>query len=421
MSRLSASPSRSSLPSLLGAVIATLAISACTTTSGSQDAGQCTPVDCTPVACAPVDAGGPVACIPVDAGTPVDPDPVVLKFATVGDSREDPTTKTLTAQDKIWLQNTRVWSRMLREIAEKKPSMLFFNGDMTMGYKDAAVAANHEAMNQQYAFWRGMVTQVIEVGTYVVPVPGNHETQDKAAGKISKVANEILWRDNMADLVTGLGASPVTVGGFTMVTGETASRFDPAFNPFDAGTAAADHITTDQAELSYSFDVGTAHFAVINTDPVGYDAHAPANWIAADFDAAKARGAKHFFAFGHKPAFSYVFPQADGGAPGPNGLDTVADKTGRDSFWSAVADAGATYFCGHEHIYNVSQPAGGTAYQVIVGSGGSPFETDAQPGIDRTYAYAIVEIRTSGKVHVTAYGFAENLGATTVLRSWDLN
>jgi hypothetical protein len=346
---------------------------------------------------------------------------VVLSFATVGDSREDPTTKTLTAQDTRWLQNTKVWTRMMREISAKRPQLLFFNGDMIMGYKDAAVAANHEAMNQQYAFWRGMVTQLIEANTYVVPVPGNHETQDKSAGKISKVANEVLWRDNMDDLVKGLGAAASVPGGFKDVTGETAAAFDPAFNPYDAGTAAADHISTDQLDLTYSFDVHDSHFVVINTDPVGFDAHAPSAWIAADLAAARTRGAKHVFVFGHKPAFSYSFPMADGGVPGPNGLDTVADAGSRNEFWASVADAGATYFCGHEHIYNVSQPAGGTAYQVIVGSGGSPFETDAMPGIDRTYAYAIVEVRSSGKVHVTAYGFSESLGATTVLRSWDLN
>jgi hypothetical protein len=357
------------------------------------------------------------------SNTAPDSDPVVLTFATVGDSREDPTTTTLTAQDKIWLQNTKVWSRMMREISAKKPQLLFFNGDMIMGYADAGVAANHETMNRQYAFWRGMVTPVLEGGTYVVPVPGNHETQDKAAGKISKVANEVLWRDNMDDLVKGLGAAATVAGGFTAVTGELATRYDPANSASAAATATADTVTTDQTDLSYSFDVGAAHFAVINTDPVGFDAHAPAAWLAADLAAAKTAGAKHFFVFGHKPAFSYFYPLASGALSTKlNGLDTVADKTGRDAFWATIEQYGATYFCGHEHLYNVAQPTAptGKAYQVIVGSGGSPFESDTVAAIDRTYAYAVVEIRTSGKVHVTAFGFPESLGVTTTLKSWDL-
>ena len=68
---------------------------------------------------------------------------------------------------------------MIREINSRCPGLLFFNGDMIMGYKGAAVVANREAMNRQYSFWRGMVTQLLECRTYVAPVPGNHEVQEK--------------------------------------------------------------------------------------------------------------------------------------------------------------------------------------------------------------------------------------------------
>ncbi len=66
-------------------------------------------------------------------------DPVLLRFSTVGDSRQDPkeadaTMLPLTAQDKIWLQNTKAWSRIMRGIEAQKSKLLFFNGDMIMGY-----------------------------------------------------------------------------------------------------------------------------------------------------------------------------------------------------------------------------------------------------------------------------------------------
>jgi hypothetical protein len=102
-----------------------------------------------------------------------------------------------------------------------------------------------------------------------------------------------------------------------------------------------------------------------------------------------------------------------------NGLDAVADLTGRDAFWKVVEAYGATYFCGHEHIYRASQPQGG-AWQVIVGSGGSPFESDAVQPIDRTYAYAVVKVYANGHARVTTYGFPENLGPTQKLESWRL-
>jgi len=163
-------------------------------------------------------------------------DPVVLKFSTVGDSRQDPkkfdATQTdpqsgkLTGQDAHWLQNSKAFARILREVGNQRPSMLFFNGDMIMGYGRAAVApgwstttptAEQVASSDlgkfiaQYAFWRGMVTPLMEAGTYVVPVPGNHEVQCNAAnqtdaynqatcpsGKHAQVENEVLWSANMA-------------------------------------------------------------------------------------------------------------------------------------------------------------------------------------------------------------------------------
>jgi hypothetical protein len=337
---------------------------------------------------------------------------VLLTFATVGDSREEVGAAYLDPQDAIWLQNTRVWSRMMRELQRLAPRLVFFNGDMIMGYRDSAVAANHEQTSREYAFWRGMVTQLQETGTYVVPVPGNHETQDKKAGKISKVANEIQWRDNMADLV-------LDTNRFEAAVGAPPLRFDPANNP-SLVSAAADHVTTDQSRLTYSFDVGQVHFAVINTDPVGYDAHAPVAWLTADLSAARAAGATRFFVFGHKPAYSWFYPLVSG-APSTklNGLDVPVDRGGRDAFWQLVEQYQATYFCGHEHLYHASQPLG-RAWQVIVGSGGSPFESDAVAPIDRTYAYAVVTVFASGRVTIRVYGFPEGQGPTQLLGSWDL-
>ena len=93
-----------------------------------------------------------------------------------------------------------------------------------------------------------------------------------------------------------------------------------------------------------------------------------------------------------------------------------------------IEQYGATYFCGHEHIFNITQPTatiGGKAWQVLVGSGGSPF--DASPTdvtvspTDRYYAWATVKIYQSGKVKVTAFGFDDHFGPTRVLQTVVLN
>jgi len=349
-----------------------------------------------------------------------DHDPVVLRFSTVGDSRQDPvtfdpTTAPLSGQDKIWLQNTKAWAQIMRSVEEQESKLLFFNGDMIMGYglagpaKSGAVAdvlsSDLMAFYRQYAFWRGMVAPMMETGTYIVPVPGNHEVQSKPLGKIAQIENEDAWRANMGDLI-------IDSARFKAIVGTDATNVNVGNN------AALDSLKTDQRQLSYSFDVGNSHFAIVNTDPVGKDNVAPAGWLAKDLGDAAGRGAKHFFVFGHKPAYTYYFGTNSPPNPGVSGLDKF--PASRDAFWNVIEQYGATYFCGHEHEFNMAQPTG-HAWQVLVGTGGSPFdakqgEVTVSPATDRVYAWATVDVRRSGKVEITAFGFSDTYGPTKVLK-----
>ncbi len=354
-----------------------------------------------------------------------------MSFSTIGDSRQDPanpdpTTKPLSGQDANWLQNTKAWSRIIRSIEDQKSDFLFFNGDMIMGYGNADIPSNAATVDgivksdlvqfyKQYAFWRGMVADLMETGTYVVPVPGNHEVQCKVCGKKALEVNENAWRANMGDLI-------LDDARMTEILGQPADFKNVSNN------GLADGLITDQSQLSYSFDFRGSHFAIINTDPVGKDSHAPLAWLTTDLADAQARGMQHMFVFGHKPAYTYYYgaPVAAPALPLPGkpaGLDN--DAASRDAFWSLIEQYNATYFCGHEHVFNVAQPTkdlGGKAYQVLVGSGGSPFEaapTDVtiNPLTDRNYAWATVAIHQSGKVDMTIYGFDDKYGPTHVLQT----
>ncbi len=396
-------------------------------------------------------------------------DPVILTFSTVGDSRQDPlkpdaslkksamigvgncqvpyaisngatppvydisgTTPNpgLSGQDCKWLQNSTAWSRIMRTIQSQKSQLLFFNGDMIMGYAKAGVPVTRNTANtanaassevaitsptitdvlnadimqvyKQYGFWRGMVATLMETGTYVVPVPGNHETQCSRCGKTAQVENENAWRDNMGDLI-------LDTARFTTLVGTAPTNFTSL--PASANTA--DGLTTDQSQLSYSFDIGQSHFAIINTDPVGHDGYAPTNWLEADLTAAEGRGVKRHFVFGHKPYKFYNFATSTG----PSSTSSLFDKnnTAGNTFWTTINNHKATYFCGHEHIYNVSKPAS-DSYQVLVGAGGSPFEnTNATvtptPVSDRMYSWATVKVFQSGAVQLDTWGFDPTLTA----------
>ena len=348
-----------------------------------------------------------------DAGVRAAESPVIFKFATVGDSRAEPLAAGNTAQDEIWLQSTANWSRMSFEIEQQKPQVLVFNGDMIYGY-----GADVAGLDKQYAFWRGMVAGMMERGTYVLPVPGNHEVQDKlpktSGGTIKKASamRENTWRANMGDLILN---QPL----WNRITGQPAT----AWRITHAPAIGTDGITTNQQQLSYSFDSGIVHMAVVNTDPAGFDASVPVQWLKADLADAMARGAKHFFVFGHKMPFTYFPP---GNSPQkPDGFDERLDV--RDAFWELIEQYGATYFCGHQHVYNASQPIaarGGKAWQIIVGTAGSPFSIKAGQSTnrnDRMYAWAEVSVRQNGKVSLVVRGFDEKLAPTRVIEMLEIS
>ncbi len=73
-------------------------------------------------------------------------------------------------------------------------NLLFFNGDMIMGYGNAYVPADTTSVDaivksdlvttyRQYAFWRGMVAPLMEGGTYVVPCPATTKPNGRPAAR----------------------------------------------------------------------------------------------------------------------------------------------------------------------------------------------------------------------------------------------
>ena len=457
---------------------------------------------------------------------------MVFSFATVGDSRQDlaaPDPTTLLAegsqpgaasqfggttsytgsqlpQDQQWTTNTRAWAAIETGIQSQGANLLFFNGDMIFGYGRPVLPSGWSSgqpnswttpqtiypdaffQYTQYAFWRGTIAPLFESGTYVLPVPGNHETQCSysalpytsnpncntksktqsntgtgappvttfvnGTGKTAYAENETAFRNNMGDLIQDLvnnyrfsnvtGFYPQNVNGLTASTAAVASTNNGA-------------ITGSQVDLSYSFELTVApglilHFAVINTDPSGADSTPPADWLAADFAAAYARGVSHFFVFGHKPAFTYNYNANDGEAADVGaGLDGLTNYpttpsayvlTYRNAFWQVIAQYGATYFSGHEHTVNVNTfpdqtgTYATTPFQVIVGSGGSPFDdklvgtcTSGNTGCveptpfanpyDRYYAWALVQVHQSGNVTMQVSGFNDQFGPTQDLTIYD--
>lgn len=360
------------------------------------------------------------ACLPMPghaAAPAADTDPVVFHFATVGDSRQDPKDPRLTIHDAPFLQATRVLARIERDVEAAHAQAFIFLGDMIMGY-----TPDRSTIDREYAYWRGMMAPLLESGTYVLPVPGNHETElkekhpDGRTTKLAQVSQEDAWRASMGDLVLDTAL-------WEKLVGTPASHWSVDNTP----QPGHDAISSDQRQLTYSFDTGIVHIEVINTDPTGADGTAPVEWMRTDMAVAKARGARVFLVFGHKMAFGYEFPTAKKIAEEDKeyGLDTGHPNV-RDAFWQTIEQFHATYFCGHEHIYHASQPTrdqGGGAWQVIIGSGGSPLAAVKGGGtdpIDLSYAWAEVWAHQSGRLHVTIHGFDESFQPSRTFADWDI-
>ena len=93
----------------------------------------------------------------------------------------------------------------------------------------------------------------------------------------------------------------------------------------------------------------------------------------------------------------------------PSRRASTSTPPARDAFWNVIEQYGATYFCGHEHIFNISQPRGdaaaspGRSSSARAARRSRPLPTDATvcPATDRDYAWATVEItqERQGEAH----------------------
>jgi hypothetical protein len=318
----------------------------------------------------------------------LDPNGVAYSFVTVGCNR-------VAAGDTIGNISTANVNQLNRTFADiaalsPKPNFLFFTGDMVLGYTNDSTNLDKE-LKGWLALWQA--SPAAAAGIELVAVPGNHETENVA--KVATAPAERVWLRDMAAVIARGGNGP---------------------------GAGVDGYTTDQSKLTYSFDFKDAHFVTVSTDGVGKDWHTPTTWVASDLAAARARGVKHIFVFGHKPAYAYPTVPTDG---------LVFDSTSRNLFWTALATNQAeAMFSAHNHVYFRSQPTGHT-WQIIAGNGGTALDAGLDPNIPTTgsyFGFTLVQVLNSGRVVLKSYGrdvpaagyTAAVTGATTVRDSTEI-
>ncbi|MDB5274540.1 MAG: hypothetical protein JWO58_2907 [Chitinophagaceae bacterium] len=312
-------------------------------------------------------------------------------FVTLGCNRvDDPDT----TANKPSTANVYQLNRMFSEVSQLSPlpDYLLFTGDMVVGYVNDTVKLANQLRGWIVLY---KASPLFGKSTQLVAIPGNHETQNKAAGKKSFAAAERTFVREMSEFILGSNG-PLATG---LVPG-------------------TDSLITNQDKLSYSFDHKGDHFVILNTDPVGRDGTVATHWVKQDVTTARANGARHIFAFGHKPAYASVIKQTDG---------LIVRKDLRDSFWTTLENnQGEAMFCAHNHLWEQQQPHAGKTWQIIAGNGGSNLETSTP---NPYFGYTLVNVYTNGEVEVQSYGrdlnatnysYAADDQATTLRQTTDI-
>ncbi len=308
-------------------------------------------------------------------------------FVTLGCNRVDYLDTTFSTGDPNFAcgkstANVYQLNRVFTEISHLSPlpKYLVMTGDIVMGYKTPSTADTTE-LTKQLKAWKAIYEShpLSSMGITLIAIPGNHETQDKAAGKKSFASAEQIFTRVMAPYIHGSNGP---------------------------GIGGPDGLTTDQSKLTYSFNYGSDHFIIINTDPVGKDGITSYKWIANDIQTARANNARHIFAFGHKPAYSSSLAPA-------GGLDAAATLSQRDSLWKYLEDNKCeAMFSAHEHLWDTINPHHGKTYQVINGNGGTRVETTWVGAGQKYYGYTLVNLYTNNAVNVMGLGRNTDMSAT---------
>ena len=286
-------------------------------------------------------------------------DTLAFSFAVLGCNRIDNADLNLAANPST--ANVPQLLRTCQDLADTRPApaLVFLMGDLVLGYSpDSAV------IGRQLRAWVSLYRSSAlgrATTTRLVAMPGNHEVMS-GKNQPAYAAAEAAWLRALGPYLAGSNG--------------------PAAN-------GPDHLATDQSRLTASFDYQRTHFAVLNTDPAGREGTAPTQWLTQDLAAARARGVRHSFVLGHKPAVP---------APANDGLSNGGDVM-------ALLDQfhGEAMLAAHNHLYYRVRPAGTKAWQLVAGNGGSPLDATAAPN-KLFFGYTLIKIFTSGRVVAYSYG-----------------
>ena len=260
--------------------------------------------------------------------------------------------------------NRHVLERLMQQAMGRGVELVVFAGDLVDGY----VTVPSEYQRQLRAWMESVAPFHMHVPIY--EVMGNHELLADA------------WSEGwMADRAGPLNSQTVFAQAVVNPTNGP---------PTEAGKPPYD-------ESVYSFDYGSAHFAMVNSNHwhrnrFARDDHpalprgqregmlsaAQLEWLDKDLAAARARGQTHLFVFTHEPSFPTGGHAHDAMYYGGRIPEVLAM---RDRFWGTlVRHRAVAAFFGDEHNYSrtlidtqVDEKYAYPVWNIITGGAGAPY------------------------------------------------
>lgn len=266
------------------------------------------------------------------------------------------------------------------QIPAEEKAFFFMTGDLVPGLKTPS------ELTIELEAWTKLYRSLSLSSQYnFVPLTGNHESLTETNGI------ETLNPD----------AVPVWLNWIT------SSQFDQyAGNGPTNGPPNLDNLTSDQSKFSYSFDHGSIHYVVLNTDTVtkaNKIGFLPLNWLTTDIQNAQKNSAiQTILIFGHKP----IVP-----AKPPLGMNVKgSDLTIDPSLVQPMTDLFdqnpkvKAYLCAHAHLWDAQRlPGKRGVWQVISGFGGSPLDYNGNPASGSVFGFTVLKVYESGNLSVTEY------------------
>lgn len=264
------------------------------------------------------------------------------------------------------------------------PRFLFFMGDLVSG-----LVHGTSVLESQLNGWSRLYrAHSVESKLALLPIAGNHELlfeTEAKNGQFSNAPADAVWTHWL------------TTNGFDTRAGNGPRNVDPN----------SDDLVDDQSKLSYSFDDGSVHFVMLNTDTLtslrepGSKATRigwiPLEWLKRDLAAAQTNPhISAIFVFGHKPIVAPKGSTSSNDAIHP--LLTSAIEEALDGTPKVKA-----YFAAHAHEWDARRlPGARGIYQVIAGNGGSPIDDDwtANPPY---YGFSEARVYANGRISVVSY------------------